>query len=62
MAAKQVKSKSKTTGAKRPRRRPLVVHYGRMMKREGIDMLSLCGSITISVDPIAYQRESRGHV
>lgn len=28
--------------------------------RSGIDMLKYCGSIRITMDPLAYQRDSRG--
>ncbi len=51
----------KARPTKRVGRKPKFVRYGKGPKREGVDMLSLCGTLTITVDPIAYQRESRGH-
>ena len=60
MPTKHRNAKSKAVGAKRIARGAVLVRYGAVAETKGIDMMSLCGTITMTVDPIAYQRESRG--
>lgn len=60
MATDEKATKGKRAAVKRKTRNAKLVQYGKPMKRKGIDMLALCGKLTITVDPLEYQRESRG--
>jgi hypothetical protein len=60
VASETNKVKGKRASVQKPARKVKLVQNGKSLERKGIDMLALCGKLTITVDPLEYQRASRG--